>query len=112
MAAKEGKALAFDEMFGTGLTVVLLKCWLVVEEVELRRGADHVQEDDAFGTGGWDTAGRASSGARSRLLGQQRAKCEGTQAHTGRLEKGAAGESRQVRSAECGVRNAGHVNLS
>ena len=51
MAADEGEAFARDERVRTELTVEFLQFGFRIEQVELRRRADHVEVDDVFGAG-------------------------------------------------------------
>ncbi len=50
-AGGEGEGLAFEELVGRVLAVALHELRLVVEEVEVRRAARHVQVDDALHLG-------------------------------------------------------------
>jgi hypothetical protein len=49
MPAEESEPLALDQVLGARLAVILGERRLVVEELKLRRRADHVQEDHILG---------------------------------------------------------------
>ena len=92
-------------------SVEFLQRRLVVEKVELRRGANHVQKDDVLGSRrvmsrlrGKDIA--HGVGCRG-VLTEQAAQGQRAEAHGRALEDGAAGEER-VRSTVCRMRSMGH----
>ena len=49
MPAQKGESLSFDEMRRHRLSVVPLHYRFVVEQLQVGRGADHVQVDDVLG---------------------------------------------------------------
>jgi hypothetical protein len=50
MALDEGKPLSFEKLLRTMLAVTLRKLRFVIEQLQLRRAAGHVQEDDLLRT--------------------------------------------------------------
>ena len=111
MAAQKCETLAFQQVLWAFFAVEFLQRRLVVEQVELRRRADHVQEDDVLGprhvmpgVRGKDVAHRV--GCRG-ILAKQAAEGERPEAHGRALEDGAARDE-QIRSAECGMRSMRH----
>ncbi|MEN9358964.1 MAG: hypothetical protein RL095_499 [Verrucomicrobiota bacterium] len=79
------------------LAVESLQERLVVQEVVLRGGAEHVQVDDPFGLGGEMRRGQGAELAAvalrgAKLLAEEGAEGEGSQPHGGGAEEGAAGE--------------------
>src|SRR5437762_9445024 len=97
-------------MLGTRLTIELLQRRLIVEQVELRRRADHVQENDALGPRSMMRLLRGSRINRriftACFIRQEPAKRERAKAHAGALAQRTSGEA-SMRIAECGLRSDG-----
>ena len=96
-AAGESEPLALDELVGTGLVVPLDEFRFVVEQIEMRRRAGHVQKDDVLGS--WlevwlPRCQRIDDGIRRRsvgTLGRQRGQRHPAQSHLAIAQKMAAG---------------------
>src|SRR6185295_3067142 len=93
MPAQKGEALAFNEFLRARLVVELFQPRLVLEQIKLRRRADHVQIDDLFRARRnmrW-TRGQWICGFRGRRvrerLGQQSSQRHRAETEPGALEK-------------------------
>ena len=96
-AADEREPLAFQQLRRASLAVVLDQFRLVIEQIELRRSADHVQVDHVLRPGrkvGWPSGKRIwrrwTRWSSRRTLRQQRAEGERTQADSRSLQELAA----------------------
>src|SRR6185312_12678873 len=85
MPAQECESLPLEQMLGALLAVELLQRRLVIEQIELRRRAHHVQEDHALGP-------RRVVGRRAAFFAEEAAQGERAEAHRGALQDGAAGD--------------------
>ncbi len=69
MALDEGESLALEELVWAGLAVAFDELGLVVEQIELRGGARHVEENDMLGPGGERGGMRRQGRGRARRRG-------------------------------------------
>ena len=94
--ADEGEAFAFEEFGGAGLAAAFDELGFVVEEIELRGGADHVEVDDVLGLGGEVGVageGDVGRGGGGEVAGEEGAEGGGAEGEAAGLEEGAAGEN-------------------
>jgi hypothetical protein len=104
MPAEKRESLPFQQVLRAGLAVVFGERRLVVEQFELRRSADHMQENDALGPGremGARGSGIGAWGSSGCILAEQAGERDAADAHAGALEERAASEG-QLRIVDGG----------